>query len=125
WIAFNRPPALVWVMIQNREFNFLHRSLVGWRRAGVVDNPVSGLVPAKVCAPQKNHDVVGKLLHPGLIEEKQIAGLGLMAIAANELRIETLERSCVGEFRESSVGQLAVFVTTKSSAKQLFTQRSL
>src|SRR5436853_396241 len=68
------------------------------RRGGVIDNPILGAVWRDPRRPEKDHHVIRKLLHPGLIKEKQIAGLRFPDVAGNKHAVEILERSAVGEF---------------------------
>src|SRR5438105_12191415 len=53
--------------------------------------PRSTLFPYTTLFRSENHHVIGKLLDPGLIEEKQIAGFGFPHITAHKNRIEVLE----------------------------------
>src|ERR1041384_6719764 len=99
-IAFNRTPTLVRMVVENGEFHFLDCAIVSSRRAGVIDHPISSGTAAELRVAQKNHYVIRKLLHPGLIEKKQIAGLRVAAVSAYEFGIETFQRARVGKFRK-------------------------
>src|SRR6185436_12155993 len=109
----------------NREFNLLHSSFIGWRGTGVIDHPVGRLAVTQLRAAQKNHYVVGKLLHPRLIEKEQIARLGQPPIPADEFGIETFETARVCKLRKGAIRQFAIFVGAKASAEELFTQWAL
>src|SRR6185369_4706999 len=124
-IAFNRPPASVGVLIQNRELNLFHSTCVRWRGAGVINHPIGGLVATHLRGTQKNHYVVRKLLHPWLVEKQQIARLGHPAITADEFGIETFETARVCKLGKGPIRQLAVFVGAKAGAEELFSKRAL
>ena len=83
--------------IEHRQFDLLYRSFVYWRRSGVIDDPVLRSVRSDARRAKENHYVIGKLLYPGLIEEKQIAWLRLASITGNEDAIEILQRAPIGK----------------------------
>ena len=67
--------------IKHCQLNLLDGALVDRRRARVIDHPILGAIGRDVRRPEYDHHVIGILLNPGLIEEKQIAGLGLAPVA--------------------------------------------
>ena len=108
-------------MVQHRQFDFLDGSLVSGRGAGVIDDPVICAVWRKPRRTEENHYVIRKLLHPGLIKEKQIAGLSLAAISRHICGIEVLQRSAVSKFRKSTISQIALTERAEVGAKDFFT----
>src|SRR2546429_7735116 len=108
---------------EHRELYLLNRPLVRRRRAGVIDDPVSFSIWRHARRTQENHHVVRKLLHPGLIKDKQIAGFGFVAVSAHKNRVEILERAAVGEFGESPVSKIALMKRSEISAKDFFSER--
>ena len=87
----------------------------------MIDHPVVALLLSpKLAVPKKNHDVVGKLLHPGLIVKKQIAGLGFLTITTNELGIEIFETARVANSEKVAICYFAVLVGTEISAEEFF-----
>src|SRR5215213_5398225 len=94
------PPAFVRVLVEHSEPNLLDRPSVFGRSARVIDHPVSRAFGGHSRLTQKKHDVKGKLLHPGLIKEEQIARFGLSAVTTDEHGIEIPERARVRKLRE-------------------------
>src|SRR5687767_494596 len=101
-ITFHRAPAPIWVKVKSRQRNLLHRPFVRRRRASVIDHPVAGLIATKLRLTQKNHYVEGKLLHPGLIEEKQVASFGVLAITTDKFCVEAFETAGVSKLGEGA-----------------------
>src|SRR5260370_35174727 len=122
-IAFYRPPTRIGMMFEDRKLDLLNRPLIGRRRARVIHDPVPLSIWRHARRAQENHHVIRKLLDPGLIEEKQIAGFGFPPISAHKNRIEILERATIGEFGESPVSQIALMKRSEISAKDFFSQR--
>src|SRR5439155_20549332 len=96
-IALNRAPARVVVMVEHRQLNLLHCALIHRRRAGVIDDPVLRIIGRDSRRAEKNHDVIRKLLDPGLIEEQKIAGLRVAAVTTDKDCIVILQRSAIGK----------------------------
>src|SRR4030095_4032874 len=84
WIAFDRSPAFVRMMIQHRETHLLQRPLVGRRRPGMVKDPVRRTFAVMTRIADEDHRVIWKLLYPWLMEEDQISSVSSVAIAAHE-----------------------------------------
>src|SRR5438034_9385416 len=106
-IALNRTPARIRMMIKHRQLDLLHRSLIYWRRAGVINDPVLRAVGSHAGLAKKNHHVIRKLLDPRLVKEEQVAGHGFPAVSRNKQTIKVFQRATVGEFREPAVAQVA------------------
>src|SRR5512145_118038 len=87
-IALDGPPAFVRMMVENGQANFLQRTFFGRRSPGVINDPVGRAFGVSNGLCDKNHCVIGKLLNPRLMEEKQIALLGVAPVAADEDAIE-------------------------------------
>src|SRR5439155_18498823 len=120
---FYGTPTRIGMMFEHRKLDLFNRPLVRRRRTGVIDDPVSFSIWRHARRAQENHHVVRKLLDPGLIEEKQIAGFGFAAVAAHKHRIKILERAAIGEFGESPVAQIALMKRSEISAKDFFAER--
>ncbi len=69
--------------------------------------------------------MVGKFLHPWLIEKEQIAGLGLAPITTDKYAVEILQRTAVGKLGKPAIAQIAFMEGPKVCAKDLFTERVL
>src|SRR5260370_41025796 len=92
------PPARIGMMIEHRELDLFHGPLIKRRRPGVIDNPSRRAVWRYSRRAQKDHDVIGILLDPGLIEKEQVARLRLAAATANEDTVAILEPATIGKF---------------------------
>jgi hypothetical protein len=64
--------------------------------------------------------VVRVLLHPGLIEEEQVAGARARRVAADEACVELLERARVCELREGSVREVRLVERACRRAEEFF-----
>src|SRR6267378_122641 len=69
-VALYWSPARIGMMIEDRKLDLLYGPFTGWRRTGVINDPVAGTPRTQVLFTQKDHHVIRKLLHPGLIEEQ-------------------------------------------------------
>ena len=85
-------------------------------RSGMIDDPTfsAGL---KLTIAEKVHGVKRQVLVQ-LLEEKQVGGLGAIDVAADEVRVPSLEGLCVRELRECSIGEICRTVLSRSDAKQ-------
>src|SRR5260370_41629318 len=102
-ITLHWPPARIGMMIEHREIDIFHGPLINRRRPGVIDNPIRRAVWRYSRRAQKDHDVIGILLDPGLIEKEQVARLRLAAVTANEDTAEILDCADIGRFFEPYV----------------------
>src|SRR2546428_12481025 len=108
-VAFHRTPARIRMTIENRQLELLYCAVIGRSRASVIDDPVTLAVWRNARRAQKDHHVIGKLLDPGLVIEKEIAGLSFASIATNEYDGEIFQRAAIGEFGEFR-GSFVAFV---------------
>src|SRR5260221_3599066 len=113
------------MMFKNSDLAFFYRSLVRRRRARVIDHPVLGPVGRDVRRAEQNHYVIRKLLHPRLIEEDEIAGLGFAPITGDKYAVEILQRTAVGKLGKPAVAEIAFMKRSKVSAKDFLAQRVL
>src|SRR5215204_1899098 len=99
-------PARVGVARGHGESHLADFARVRGGRARVVDEPVRRALVARARAAEEEHDVVRVLLNPRLVEEEEVAGLGLSRVAADEVAVELLERARVGELGEGAVREV-------------------
>src|ERR1044071_2619511 len=99
-IVLDGSPSLIRMLVEHGETYFLDRPAIFGSRARVIDHPVGRAFRRNLRLTQKDHDVVGHLLYPGLIEEEQVARLGSPPVATDEDRVEILERARVRKLRE-------------------------
>ena len=90
------------------------------RRPRVVDEPVRRALRVRARAAEEEHDVIRVLLNPGLVEEEEVARLGLTRVAADQAAVELLERARVGELGEGSVREVRFAEGAGGGAEEFF-----
>src|SRR6266403_4975114 len=88
----------------------------------MIDDPVLAAIGRDARRAEHKHDVIGKLLHPRLVEKKQVAGLGLAPITADEYAVEILQRAAVRELGKSPFAQIAFMERSKVCAKDFLAE---
>src|SRR5215831_8805144 len=96
-VTVGRTPSFVRMMIQDRQTDFLQRALVVGRGPGMINHPVRRAFDVPHWLSNKDHDVIRKLLDPGLVKKQKVATLSAPAIATYESAIEILEGPGIGE----------------------------
>src|SRR5437879_1904394 len=116
-VAFHRTPARIRMTIQHRQLELLYCAVICRGRASVIDDPVMLPVWRNARRAQKDHHVIGKLLHPRLVIEKEIAGLSFASIATDEYHVEIFQRAAIGEFGKLRGSFVAFVISAKIGAK--------
>ena len=110
---------------QHRQADFLHLAFVFRRRACVINHPIVCAFARVASRAKKDHHVIRKFLHPGLVKKQQVAGLQLiqpLPIARDELGVVILQGFGVGELGKP-VGQVAFCECAELRPKEPFAER--
>src|SRR3979409_2398623 len=91
----------------------------------MIENPVRRSVGRYMRRAEQNHHMIGKFLHPGLIEKKQIAGLGLAPLTTDKYAVEILQRATVRKLGTPASAQVAFMEGAEVCANDFLAERVL
>lgn len=111
------------MLVQHGQPHFLNRAAVLRRGASVIDHPIVRAFIGDVRVAEKNHDVIRKLLNVRLVEEQEIAGPRLFAIAADEGGVEKFECLRVGKLGKPVRRDVVRVIRARRGAKEFFAKR--